>query len=145
MIQPGSALGPLPPTGLTPEEYLLVQEGRQVDSEVAEAKRLRAEAEAEEAARPAGPTDDDLRQEAELARGELGEIVVELRHKLDVKGRALEAAEGKLRRLREGSALMAHRAGGALQPVRRSPVLVGALAAAGALVLFKVLWDRCRR
>jgi len=43
-----------------------------------------------------GPTDEDLRHDAELTRAELAETVERLRHKLDVRARMREAAQHRM-------------------------------------------------
>jgi hypothetical protein len=47
------------------------------------------------------PTDDDLRQDAELTRQELADTVAALGEKADVKGRVQKAAHEKAEELRE--------------------------------------------
>jgi hypothetical protein len=50
-----------------------------------------------------GPTDEDLRLEAELTRQELAQTVAALSEKADVKGRVQQAAHEKAEALRERS------------------------------------------
>lgn len=50
-----------------------------------------------------GPTDEDLRLEAELTRQELAQTVAALSEKADVKGRVQHAAHEKAEALRERS------------------------------------------
>ena len=87
-----------------------------------------------------GPTDEDLRHEVELTRAEIGDTVVQLVHKMDVKSRMRESAQRRVALLHDALAAAGDRTHEVARTVKRHPVAVaGATLTAMAALLIVLL------